>query len=188
MKKLVLVMTLVLAALAPVYASAEPATGTDAPVNVLLAGGEASNRIWIQLSPDGSSYKIDSVVPLEVGGTVCTNPPDMPTELICQATAVASFEFNADGGDDRITIGRTVTIPVTVRAGPGDDYVMAGGGPDRLLGGSGNDRLLGRGGNDILFGKAGHDTLVGGSGNDLLRGGLGDDFLSAGSGINKVRQ
>jgi hypothetical protein len=188
MKKLILVMTLVLAALAPVYASAEPATSTATPVNVLLAGGEASNRIWIQLSLDGSSYAIDSIVPLEVGGTVCTNPPDMPTELICQAPAVASFEFNADGGDDRIFIGRTVTIPVTVRAGPGDDYVMAGGGPDRLLGGDGNDRLFGRGGDDVLFGRAGRDALIGGSGDDLLRGGLGDDFLSAGSGVNDVRQ
>jgi Ca2+-binding RTX toxin-like protein len=188
MKKLLLVMTLVLTALVPVHASAGPATDADAPVNVLLAGGEASNRIWIQLSPDGSSYKIDSVVPLEVGGTVCVNPPEMPTELICQAPSVASFEFNADGGNDKIFIGRTVMIPVTVRAGPGDDYVRAGGGPDRLLGGAGNDRLFGRGGNDTLFGREGRDTLVGGSGDDLLRGGLGDDFLSAGSGTNSVRQ
>ncbi len=131
---------------------------------------------------------IDSVVPLEVGGSVCSNPPDVPTELVCQAPLVASFEFNADGGDDRIVIGRSVKIPVTVRAGPGDDYVVAGGGPDRLLGGAGNDRLFGRGGDDVIFGRAGRDTLVGGGGNDLLRGGRGKDFLSPGPGVNSARQ
>jgi Ca2+-binding RTX toxin-like protein len=185
MKKFFLMVMLACATQAPAYASSASA---DAPVNVLLAGGEASNRIWIKLTPDGSSYVIDSVVPLEVGGSVCVNPPDVPTELICEANAVASFEFNADGGNDRILIGRPVTIPITVRAGPGDDYVVAGGGPDRLIGGEGNDRLFGRAGNDILFGGAGMDTLVGGSGNDVLRGGLGDDSLAPGPGVNSVRQ
>jgi Ca2+-binding RTX toxin-like protein len=182
MKKLLLAMLLASAALAPLPASA------DAPVNVLLAGGEASNTISIQLSPDGRAYVIDSVVPLEVGGTVCVNPPDLPTELICQAPAVASFEFNADGGDDNIYIGRSVTIPITVRGGPGDDYVTAGGGPDKLFGGDGRDRLFGRGGDDTLFGGAGSDTLVGGRGGDMLRGGAGGDSLAPGSGINSARQ
>ena len=182
MKKLVLAMLLAFAALAPLPASA------DAPVNVLLAGGEASNTISIQLSSDGRSYVIDSVVPLEVGGTVCVNPSDLPTELICQAPAVASFEFNADGGDDSIFIGRTVTIPITVRGGPGDDYVTAGSGADKLLGGEGRDRLFGRGGDDALFGGDGSDNLVGGRGDDMLRGGSGSDSLAPGSGINNVRQ
>lgn len=185
MKILLLLAALAFSAQAPAYAGT---TSADAPVNVLLAGGEASNRIWIKLSPDGQNYVIDSVVPLEVGGTVCANPPDVPTELICRAPAVASFEFNADGGDDRIIIGRTVMIPVTVRCGPGNDYVAGGGGRDRLFGGEGADRLLGRAGNDILFGGAGVDSLVGGNGNDLLRGGLGVDFLIPGPGIDSVRE
>ena len=185
MKKLFLMVMLACATQAPAYAST---TSPDAPVNVLLAGGEASNRIWIKLSPDGRNYVIDSVVPLEVGGTVCSNPPDVPTELICQAPAVASFEFNADGGDDRIIIGRTVTIPVTVRAGSGNDYVSTGGGPDKLFGGDGYDRLFGRAGDDVIYGGPRPDNLFGGSGNDMLRGGPGPDYLAPGSGINSARQ
>ena len=186
MKKLVLAMMLVFAAQASVHAGAE-ATGRHAPVNVLLAGGEASNMIWIQLSPDGGSYMIDSVVPLEVGGSVCINPPDIPTELICEAPAVASFEFNADGGDDRIFIGRLVKIPITVRGGPGDDYVIGGGRAGQLSGGKATTACSAEGQRHSLRG-AGTDTLVGGSGNDMLRGGPGSDFLAAGSGIDSVRQ
>ncbi|HWO16078.1 MAG TPA: hypothetical protein VNM89_05140 [Solirubrobacterales bacterium] len=187
MKKLLLLAMLACAMPASAYAYADAAS-PDAPVNVLLAGSAASNRIWIALSPDGRDYVIDSIVPLEVGGTVCANPPDVPTELICRASGVASFEFNADGGDDRIIIDRAVTIPVTVRCGPGKDYVAGGGGRERLFGGEGADRLLGRAGNDIIFGGAGVDSLVGGNGNDLLRGGLGVDFLIPGSGIDSVRE
>jgi Ca2+-binding RTX toxin-like protein len=182
MKKLFLAMALVLAAQSPALAS------TTAPVNVLIAGGAASNTISIRLSSDGEVYVIDSVVPLEVGGPICVNPPDKQTELICQAPAIASFEFNADGGDDAITIGRSVTIPILVRGGPGNDYVAGGGGDDRLLGGVGHDRLFGRAGNDTLIGGVGDDILVSGNGNDLLRGGLGDDYLSPGSGDNNARQ
>lgn len=184
MKKLFLVAMLVFAAQMPAHAS----TGVSAPVNVLLAGGEASNKITIGLSTDGRYYVIDSIVPLEVGGTVCTNPPGIPTELLCQAPAVASFEFNANAGNDKIAIGRSVTIPVTVRGGPGNDQIVGGGGADRLLGGDGYDRLYGRGGNDILFGGPAPDTLSGGSGNDILRGGPGSDFLVPGSGVDSIRQ
>jgi len=182
MKKLFLALTLALAMQAPVLARA------DAPVNVLLAGSDASNAISIKLTPDGRSYVIDSVVPLEVGGSVCVNPPGMPTELICQAPAVASFEMNAIGGDDTVLVSGKVLIPVTVRSGPGNDYIVGGGGSDKLVGGEGNDRLVGRRGEDLLLGGGGSDILIGGSDDDMLRGGLGSDRLLAGPGANKTRQ
>ena len=34
-------------------------------------------RIW--LTPDGRTYVIDSIVPLEVGGTVCEHPGERRT-------------------------------------------------------------------------------------------------------------
>ena len=71
---------------------------------VLLAGGPESNEIRIWLTPDGRTYVIDSIYPLEVGGTVCEHPAGNPNELICQAPQVAAFEFNADGGDDRARV------------------------------------------------------------------------------------
>jgi Ca2+-binding RTX toxin-like protein len=181
MKKAILIMLALLAAQTATVARAETT------YTVVLAGGSAQNMIHIWLTPDGHSYVIDSVVPLEVGGTVCENPPGLATELVCKAPMVAGFEVNAGEGDDTVAIASAVTVPVTMRGGPGRDSLVGGGGSDKLIGGDGNDRLFGRRGDDLLFGGVGNDELSGGSGNDVLRGGPGHDTLAGGSGENVVR-
>jgi Ca2+-binding RTX toxin-like protein len=183
MKKMILIAVAVIAAQA-----AMPALAAERSLNVLLAGGSEDNAIEIKLSPDGRSYVIDSVVPLEVGGDICVNPPGMPTELVCQATAIGGFEVNAGGGNDKVTVAREVPISVSLRGGSGSDELIGGAGADALLGGPGDDRLVGRGGADSLIGGDGNDRLVGCSGNDLLRGGPGNDVLLGGSGANDIVQ
>lgn len=152
---------------------------------VVLAGGAEANKISIWLSPDGQSYVIDSIVPLEVGNSVCTNPPETANELICQASAIASFEVNSGAGDDTVMVSPAVPAPVTLRGGPGNDSLSGGSGPDKLIGGDGDDRLVGRAGDDALYGGAGGDRLIGCGGDDVLRGGPGVDVLLGGSGINR---
>jgi hypothetical protein len=182
MKRAILIMLAVLAAQAATVARAETS------YTVVLAGGAELSMIHIWLSPDGRSYVIDSVAPLEVGGTVCEHSPGNPDELVCQAPLVAGFEVNAGSGDDSVVVSNEVTIPVTMRGGPGGDTLIGGGGPDKLIGGDGNDRLIGKGGDDLIFGGAGNDSIYGGSGEDSLRGGLGNDVISGGSGVNNIRQ
>jgi len=184
MKKAILISLAILAAHAPAAAlgAAQPQT-----YNVLLAGGDEANMIRIWLSPDGRQYVIDSVVPLEVGGTICANPPGNPNELICNAVSIGGFEVNAGGGDDRVAVAKSVSIPVTMRGGTGNDVLIGGAGPDKLQGGSGNDRLVGWRGADALYGGPGRDVLIGGPGGDLLRGGPGEDRLRAGSGRDDAR-
>ncbi len=181
MKKAILIMLAILAAQAPAIARAEPT------YTVVLAGGTTESRIHIWLTPDGRSYVIDSVVPLEVGGNVCENTPGVPNELLCKAPLVAGFEVNAGGDDDSVSTAPTVMVPVTMRGGPGRDTLVGGGGADKLIGGDGNDKLSGRGGDDLLFGGLGNDELLGGPGDDVLRGGAGRDQLFGGSGTNEVR-
>lgn len=183
MKKLLLISFALLALLVPGTAFAETKTYT-----VLLAGGEEANMIKVWLSSDGRQYVIDSVVQLEVGGTVCAHPEDNPNELLCDAPAIAGFEVNAGGGDDEVSVARDVTAPVTMRGGAGDDRLVGGGGPDKLVGGNGDDRLIGWRGPDLLYGGPGSDTLIGGQGGDILRGGPGTDTLAGGPGSNKVRR
>jgi hypothetical protein len=184
MKKTILIAVSMLAALqAPLLAHAE-----GSPVNVLLAGGPEANTIGISLSPDGREYVIDSIAPLEIGSTVCSNPPEKPNELVCQAAAIDGFEVNAGSGDDYVGVAGNVPVPVTVRGGAGADRLTGGGGPDKLLGGPGDDHLSGRGGADVLSGGPGDDVLVGGSGNDVLRGGPGQDTLIGGAGSNELQQ
>ena len=182
MKKAITIMLAVLAALPATAASAETTSYT-----VVLAGGTTESMIRIWLTPDGHSYVIDSVVPLEVGGTICENAPGNLNELLCKAPMVAGFEVNAGNGDDSITVAGAVTVPVTMRGGPGRDTLTGGGGPDKLIGGDGKDRLSGRGGDDLIFGAPGNDELLGGGGDDVLRGGPGEDKLIGGSGENVVR-
>jgi hypothetical protein len=183
MKRAILIMLAILAAQAATVARAETTSYT-----VVLAGGVEQSMIHIWLTPDGRSYVIDSVVALDVGGTVCEHPVGNVDELICQAPLVAGFEVNAGSGEDSVVVSNEVAIPVTMRGGAGDDTLVGGGGPDKLLGGEGNDRLVGRGGNDLIFGGLGNDTIYGGSGEDSLRGGPGNDLISGGAGVNNIRQ
>jgi Ca2+-binding RTX toxin-like protein len=173
-------------AIAAAIASSASAAGSES-FTVLLAGGSASNTIHVWLTSDGRSYVIDSIVPLEVGGEVCSNPAGNPNELVCSAPPIAGFEVNADGGDDQVTISKGVTIPVTVRAGTGRDTVIGGSGDDKLIGGPGPDRLIGGAGDDVLIGGPGTDVLIGGPGNDTLLTGPGFDFTRPGSGKNIVK-
>jgi Ca2+-binding RTX toxin-like protein len=183
-KKAILVTLAIIAAQLPLAAhAAQRLTYT-----VLLAGGPESNSVRIWLSADGRSYVIDSIVPLEVGGDVCQNPPGNPTELLCQAPQVASFEVNADGGDDVVRVARGVRLPVIMRGGPGRDLLAGGSGKDTLAGGDGADKLIGRDNDDRLLGGNGPDVMFGGRGNDLLRGGKGFDVLRGGPGKNRLEQ
>jgi Ca2+-binding RTX toxin-like protein len=181
MKKALLIASMVLVAQAAAVAhAAEPS------LNMLLAGGPEANTISIALSADGRSYAIESIVPLEVGGNVCSHPEGKPNELLCEAASIAGFEVNAGGGDDVVNVARSVAIPVTLRGGPGDDRLIGGAGDDKLIGGTGDDVLVGRAGNDSLFGGPGNDRLVGGSGNDSLHGEAGEDVLIGGPGENEL--
>ncbi len=182
MKKAIFISLAIAATFVSSVSAAAPASFT-----VLLAGGSASNTIHVWLTPDGRDYVIDSVVPLEVGGEVCTNPEGVPNELICAAPPIAGFEMNADGGDDSVTVSRGVTIPITVRGGTGRDTLTGGSGDDKLIGGPGPDRLIGGPGDDVLIGGPGSDVLIGGSGNDTLLSGPGFDFDHGGPGKNIVK-
>jgi RTX calcium-binding nonapeptide repeat (4 copies) len=181
MKRAILIVAL--AAVAAVTAPSAPAKPS---LTVLLAGGAEESQISIGLSPDGRNYVIDSLVPLEVGGEICTHPEGQSNQLLCAAPPIGGFEVNAGGGDDSVTVSRDVRIPVTLRGGPGADRLVGGGAGDKLVGGQGDDVLIGWGGHDSLFGGPGADRVLGGSGNDILRGEAGPDVLVGGPGRNTL--
>jgi hypothetical protein len=183
MKRVSSTILAILATFAASVAHAEPTSYT-----VVLAGGATQSMIHIWLTPDGTSYVIDSLVPLEVGGTICENAPENPDELLCKAPLVAGFEVNSGVGDDKVHVSSAVAVPVTLRGGPGNDVLIGGGGADKLIGGPGNDRLIGGPGDDLIFGGPGDDMLRGGPGDDMLRGGPGRDSFAPGSGKDAIMQ
>jgi Ca2+-binding RTX toxin-like protein len=103
-------------------------------------------------------------------------------------------------GNDVLTTGAGVTIPMDVDAGPGLDTITTGDGADVinggddadvLNGGAGGDRIVGQRGNDTMNGNAGDDTLVwnNGDGNDQMNGEDGLDRIENNLGAaNDVSQ
>ena len=181
-------MKAILIAMTMLVAGAAPAAQASTPVNIrlALADTEASMTIRIELSPDGRDYVIDSALPLDVGGAICSHLEGRDNELACRANRVASFEVSTGSGDDDVSIGKLVPVPTTLSGGPGNDTLAGGSSGDKLVGGVGDDVLVGRAGADSLFGGPGDDRLVGGSGNDLLHGDGGRDTLLGGSGQNEL--
>jgi Ca2+-binding RTX toxin-like protein len=182
MKKTILIVLALLAALPADLARAEPG-----PVTLLISGGPGNSGLHISLTPDGRQYTILSTEPLEVGGNICEHPQEeVPNELLCTATAIAGFEVNAGGGADSVYFSSDIPVPVTARGGAGNDRLIGGGASDKLIGGPDRDYLEGRRGDDWLLGGPGPDTLLGGPGNDQLRGGPDKDKLVGGPGKNEL--
>jgi len=141
------------------------------------SGGSADN---ITVTRDGG----DIVVSVDIGNDV---PGTGPTDaFVTRYTTgqVQSISVLAGDGNDRVTIGADVGVPVTVDGGSGDDVLI--GGDVTLIGGVGNDYLYGSSGSDNLDGGSGNDTLYGLDGDDTLAGGGDDDEIYAGSGRNVV--
>jgi Ca2+-binding RTX toxin-like protein len=181
MKKAILILLAILAAVPASFADAEPG-----PVNLLISGGKDNNAFHISLSPDGRSYVIVSTIELEVGGDLCSHPEEIPTELSCKAAAIAGFEVNAGGGSDFVTFTSDIPVPVTIRGGTGGDALIGGGAADKIIGGPDDDTLIGRRGDDWILGGPGRDRLIGGPGNDQLRGGPDKDKIVGGPGENEL--
>ena len=117
---------------------------------------------------------------------------------------------------DNITIDASITSPVEVHGGEGDDIILVnatgshvlngdagndrlvvgggalastlsgGEGDDFLQGGDGNDSLVGGGGNDLMQGNGGNDTIRGGDGDDEADGGLGSDDIFGDAGNDSL--
>lgn len=182
MKKALLLIAIALL----VACSAAAAPAAESKLNVLLTGGAEPNVFSLRVTPDGTGYLIDSNAPLEAPSGLCVHREEKEAALICEAAKIASFEVNAGGGDDVVTISSKVPVPVTLRGGSGNDRLSGGAGSDKLLGGPGEDTLYGRAGDDWIFGGPDDDVIYGGPGNDRLVGGPGFNEIFGGPGENRI--
>jgi len=186
LKKLGLGAALLAMTQAPLLAQADPpgtgvsvsasarASTSSRGLNLLLVGGPGPMAIDISLSADGRTYTIKANGPLEVGTQACENPPNDQDELVCQASAISSFEINGGNAGSTETVSKNVPVPATLRGGVGND-VLIGGSDDTLFGRAGEDILIGRGSDDRLYGGHGNDRLQADGSGDVLNGGPGYD-------------
>jgi uncharacterized delta-60 repeat protein len=74
-------------------------------------------------------------------------------------------------GDDDMQVSGSITVPLWLYGGDGNDRLNGGNAPNVLLGGAGNDTITGGSGRDLVIGGAGADQIVGNGGDDLMIGG-----------------
>lgn len=173
----VVAIALMVAALVPAMGSARGKAALTTPYSLTLTGGNGPNEI--EIAYDGNRYTIIANGTLAPARS-CVNPLDNPNELDCPAADLNGFQVTAGGGNDTVTVGKSVPVPTILSGGAGLDDLYGGANTDKLLGGTGDDRLVGRMGPDQMFGGPGNDELIGGSGKDELRGGPGTDTLRGG--------
>jgi Ca2+-binding RTX toxin-like protein len=90
--------------------------------------------------------------------------------------------IRAGEGNDTVTVGKGVTVKLTIEGGDGDDTISGGKGNDTIEAGAGDDTVDGGEGRDYIFGSKGKDKLAGGAGNDVIYGGDDDDTIDGGDG------
>ena len=151
------------------------------------AGPAERNAIELLANTDGGSG-IDVVSwngPLTAGKN-CVQLSDFKARCDSKGLTTATvmfgnrddFLFGPGPGTDGMTLGPTIPLAVTVRAGGGNDVIYGGTQGSALYGGPGADELHGGDSDDVLSGDAGNDTLDGGLGGDELRGGMGVDTVT----------
>ena len=81
--------------------------------------------------------------------------------VVCPRPASTSVLLNLGDGDDVAAISASVTLPVTINGGAGNDGLFGGSGVDTFNGGAGDDNLVARDGRaEQLNCGAGNDTAI----------------------------
>ncbi len=81
-------------------------------------------------------------------------------------------------GDDLIIAGNTLTVPIDVNSGSGNDTISGGPRADTIIAEDGDDSIFGGGGGDVMTGGDGDDIFVGGEGSDTV------DYRTRTTGVN----
>ena len=129
----------------------------------------------IQVSLNGTTGQVDVAINNAAAGSFNT------------AQISAGIRIDGRAGNDTITVGSGITLPVEVLGDKGNDTITGGNGVDRIDGGVGNDSIDGGDANDVLTGGRGRDRVLGGSGDDSVDGGAGNDDCDGGAGNDTVR-
>jgi hypothetical protein len=163
-----------------------------------------------QLMSAGTVALVDGVLEVTGNSTVASALSVQPTSssdsyytanagngqlLTVPASSIKAVLITGGTGADTIYVDQSVTVPVTINGGGGNDGIRGGGGPNTISVPSGNAWVNARGsadyitagnGNVTLLGGPGNDTMIAGNGNDSLNGGAGNDSMVVGNGNDSV--
>jgi hypothetical protein len=159
----VLTRAFTLAVLLLALVPAGAAAGTFAIVggDTIVYTGEAGED-KISAFEDGQNVRFARFGGVSLGAPdgTCTLSNDGQS-VVCPKAGVSSVLLALDDGDDVVAISASVTLPVTMNGGGGNDGLFGGGGLDTFNGGPGNDNLVSRDGRaETLNCGEGNDTAI----------------------------
>jgi Ca2+-binding RTX toxin-like protein len=154
--------------------------GTGLEAITVDGGGGVGDTFNVQGTP--------SIVATVVGvnDTILTGTPDGDTIVLNRGSNVGEIVAKLNGkvvgtyrptgrmivyglgGDDDVQVAGSITVPLWLFGGDGDDRLKGGDGANVLVGGDGDDLVVGGKGRNLLIGGKGKDRIVGGSGDDIL--------------------
>jgi Ca2+-binding RTX toxin-like protein len=113
-----------------------------------------------------------------------TSPSDKSKVFSTDDFDVIYAELGSEA--DNVFVDPSVTVPVILHGGAGNDRLVGGSAADEIFGEGGSNLLDGGPGDDVLYGGAGDDTLVASAGHDELLGGAGANTYRIPSGWGKA--
>jgi hypothetical protein len=155
-------------------------TITSTTVDLL---GQGTLLIGNTLYVVGSNTANDIALITQSGGTIQVSATfNSSVTVSVSASAVNTIDVRLRNGHDVVVTWSSISVPMTIDGGHGNDALVGGSGDDLLVGGDGTDVLSGNDGQDVLLGGTGRDDLFGGDGDDVIIGGDGNDMLYGGTG------
>ena len=131
-------------------------TTDTAQINIASVGTLLINGTLFVVGTETSSGTTDLVILTLAGGNIQANATFNPTNPVSvPASGVTRIEVRMRSGNDIFIVSPSVSNPMTIDGGDGNDLLSGGGGDDLFIGGAGNDVLYGEAGNDVLVGALG---------------------------------
>lgn len=164
----------------------------------MVSGGRLNARGTLNLLSPASITVNGDLNGMATNDSIVVNHDSTSVEVVVNGVTqvhrlkagVTNIALNGLGGNDTIQVSSTLTIPVIINGGSGNDTVYGGAGNDLVYGSDGNDTMYGRDGNDQFFGGAGADVFDGGNGFDTADYGdrTSGVVVTVGGGHHKRRQ
>ncbi len=182
------------------------------PANIVLARKTSDGELILHIGPEagarveGDTSDGDETIFVEydheTGKTLVTGFGKTD-----EFTGVTRVRAHGGNGEDTIIMDASLTVPVEIDGGYGDDDIELGGGTSLVRGGWGDDVITGGDADDRIFGQGtadpqirtaigplgpitlvatDRDLILGGGGNDIIDGGADDDNLKGDGGQDRI--
>jgi Putative metal-binding motif len=146
-RRLILITCLALAAALCVPAGAQAIGVFQVQGSTIVYTAQSGDVDQIAGVDIGTAYRFTRFGGADIGpGADCNFVGTDQNAVDCRKTGVTSVLLVLDDQDDIATISPSITVPVTLDGGPGNDGLFGGGGQDTFAGGTGNDNVVARDG------------------------------------------